>query len=150
MVKLLQVYIAGRYSLKPQFRKWREDLNAQGIECTSQWLDEDIAATFEGSTAEELQKHSVRDVQDVSRSDALVLHTHERRTVRSGGGRFVEFGIAFALSKPVIIVGPAENVFCLLPGVSLVDTWGQALALLRRPSVLFCAATREKATYRDG
>jgi hypothetical protein len=36
------------------------------------------------------------------------------------GGRHVEFGLAVAAGKRLVVIGPRENVFHCLPGVSVV------------------------------
>ncbi len=133
----LQVYLAGRYSRKKEFQKYRAEMKLYRIECTSQWLDEPDTNTFEGSTAEALRAHALRDIKNVAMADVLVLFTHERRTIRSGGGRFVEFGIAVARGSAVLVVGPPENIFCHLPGVWRIDTWADALVLLTRPRMMY-------------
>lgn len=47
----------------------------------------------------------------------------------SRGGRHVEFGMALALAKRCIVIGPRENVFHLLPQVEQYDSWEQYLAM---------------------
>ena len=46
------------------------------------------------------------------------------------GGRHVEFGMGWAWGKRLIVVGPRENVFHLLPTVEQFDSWPDALAAL--------------------
>lgn len=51
----------------------------------------------------------------------------------SRGGRHVEFGMALALGKRVIVVGPRENVFHLLPEVEVHVNWNDFVANHKRP-----------------
>lgn len=48
----------------------------------------------------------------------------------SRGGRHVEYGIALALEKAVIVVGPQENIFHLLPQVEHYPDWPAYLEAL--------------------
>jgi hypothetical protein len=45
---------------------------------------------------------------------------------RARGGRHVEFGIAFAKEKRLMIVGPRENIFHWLPSVEVYPDFEQA------------------------
>lgn len=59
-----------------------------------------------------------------SPESALIAFTERpRANLASRGGRHVELGMAIALSKTIVIVGPRENVFCTLPGIVHHDTW---------------------------
>ena len=48
----------------------------------------------------------------------------------SRGGRHVEFGLALAWGKGVVVVGPRENVFHTLPQVEHFWRWPEALSAL--------------------
>lgn len=75
----------------------------------------------EHSTQEEVEAHTQMDFEDIDAADALVLYTAQYLVDRAGldhnahnlhsGGRHVETGYALAKDKPVIVVGPLENVF---------------------------------------
>ena len=55
---------------------------------------------------------------------------------RGGGSRQVEFGMALALGKTVIVVGPMEHLFHRLPEVQVVETWKDAVSFIVSLSAL--------------
>lgn len=63
-------------------------------------------------------------------TEALAIGLNKRAAKISRGGRHVEFGMALAMDKRLVVVGPRENVFHLLPAVEQFDTWPLALAAL--------------------
>ena len=70
-------------------------------------------------------------------ADAVIIFTEIPNTILATGGRHVEFGLALAQGKRVIIVGPRENVFhYLLPGSQVFVTWNKAFATMRRQRTL--------------
>jgi crossover junction endodeoxyribonuclease RusA len=60
------------------------------------------------------------DFQDIKSCDLLIAFTEADMHPR--GSRHVELGIALALGKKIIVVGPRENVFCCLPQVMHLPT----------------------------
>jgi len=96
-----------------------------GIEVTSRWLDIEVPDNGVGDDA--LRTLAQDDIEDVRRADGLVFFS-EPVGQGGNGGRQVEFGLALAWSKPVIVVGRREHLFHLLPGVTRVDSWDGALA----------------------
>ena len=71
------------------------------------------------------------DVADVYAADAIVAFSEpSNMTGSSRGGRHVEFGLALAWKKMIIVVGPRENVFHTLPVVHRVDTVKEAIEVL--------------------
>jgi hypothetical protein len=66
-------------------------------------------------------------------ADAVIIFTEIPNTILATGGRHVEFGLALAQGKRVIIVGPRENVFhYLLPDSQVFATWNKAFGTMRR------------------
>lgn len=113
-------------------KEYASQLEAAGITCTSRWLDE--AETEKGlpKSATKNLEVSVIDIEDVHTADALVLFSEDPEIGIPRGGRNVEFGYALGKSKPVLVVGPYENIFHYLPTVSHYVTWGHALYKLLR------------------
>jgi len=81
------------------------------------------------------------DGDDVAAAQLLIAFTEAPRSVRSRGGRHVEYGIALALRKPVWLVGPRENVFHALAD-GLFASWPEAV----RGLALISAAGLEPAS----
>ena len=95
---------------------------------------------------------AVEDLNDLSGSDGLVAFLEPPRTA-TRGGRHVEFGVALALKKPVLLVGPRENIFHTMGWVSQVDAWGpEALDVLRgwRGDLVWLERLRGLATGEMG
>lgn len=58
---------------------------------------------------------------DVDGADVLVLFTVKPTRATKRGGRHVEFGIAYALGKTLVVCGPRENIFHYMDGVQQFD-----------------------------
>jgi hypothetical protein len=57
----------------------------------------------------------------------VVSFTEQPRALNGNrGGRHVEFGLAVALNKRLIVVGYRENLFHWLPQVEFVSSWQEA------------------------
>ena len=125
----MKVYLAAMYSWKPKIERYAEELRALGIEVTSTWLEEPHAPTtqLQDLGAENHRLYAQNDVQDINEADTFVLFSVEPTTPTLRGGRHVEFGMAIALAKTILVVGPPENIFHYLPRVNHVDTWPQAV-----------------------
>lgn len=126
----MKIYLAAPYAardiLKDDLAFWAD----HGHEVTCGWvkgtrpLETASFGISAHSTQEEVEAHTQMDFDDIDAADALVLYTSEYLTARAGwgnteaseknlhsGGRHVETGYALAKGKPVIVVGPLENVF---------------------------------------
>ena len=105
---------------------------------TSRWLDFRKMPSWSYGIARE-------DCEDLMAADAVIIFTEIPNTVLATGGRHVEFGLALAQGKRVIVVGPRENVFhYLLPESQVFATWNQAFATIRhqhKSAVLFFSRT---------
>ncbi|MBW3672369.1 MAG: nucleoside 2-deoxyribosyltransferase [Acidobacteria bacterium] len=129
---MTSVYLAAAYSTKDQLRPYAHELRQLGFEVTAQWLDEPHAATvpFTSRDPEELRAFASRDIDDVARSDVFLFFSLDPEQPTKRGGRHVEFGLAVATGKRVIVIGPRENIFHFLPEVEVVKTWPEAVELL--------------------
>jgi nucleoside 2-deoxyribosyltransferase len=123
-------YLASRYSMHPLMRACRADLTAIGFSTSCRWINNEQAAA-PGETQEAAQQRFAReDLEDIDRCDVLIAFTHEPRSVLTSGGRLVELGYALHAGKHVIVVGPAENIFCI--GCETYPDWASCLIALRR------------------
>lgn len=122
------VYLAARFGRRFQLQGHRADLARAGILCSSRWLDQKHDCTNTADAA----AMAVRDLEDIRVADTLIAFSETPRSgVSTRGGRHIETGIAIALRKRVIVVGPRENVFCSLPEITVFPTWAQALDHLK-------------------
>ncbi len=127
---MIKVYLASRYSRHEEMQGVRDILRAFGIEVTSRWIDchPDVVGDFGSSfTPRDLNSKpdecallGQHDIDDLRAADTVISFT-------SGdggkGGRHVEFGMAHALGKRLIVVGPRENVFHTLAEVEWHPSW---------------------------
>jgi len=89
-----------------------------GHECTSTWLKNEFLTT-EKHTIEERMSIAFEDVEDVCRSDVLVLVAGADKY---SGGKFVEAGLAMGRGIPVIVIGRRENMLLWHHSIMSVDT----------------------------
>lgn len=132
----MKIYLCARYSRRDELRRLRERLQQQGHHITSRWLDTTWEQRDEkGSAAappEYRAYHAVQDLEDVQAADCLLTITEEPRS-GGRGGRHVEFGVALALNKRLLVVGHRENVFHHHPQVEFYSSIEDACqALLAR------------------
>lgn len=65
-------------------------------------------------------ENATRDLREIKASQVLVILTKECESVP--GGMHFEAGVAYALGHRVIVIGPAVNIFYLLPSIERFDT----------------------------
>ena len=87
-----------------------------------------------------------QDCEDLMAADTVIIFTEIPNTILATGGRHVEFGLALAQGKRMIIVSPRENVFhYLLPDSQIFATWNKAFATIRHQHTL-CQETLQRQT----
>jgi hypothetical protein len=121
----LKIYLAARYSRCYEMREVAKFLSDAGHAVVSRWINGGHEISKEGSTqAHFLERRifALDDYADLISCDCCVSFTEEPKTTLTRGGRHVEFGIALALNKVCIVIGPAENVFHCLPNVIILDS----------------------------
>lgn len=106
----MKFYIAARFSRRAEALMLANHLKSLGHTCTASWITDDSHVT--GSN-EECAMH---DCRDVNACDTLIALAEEPRGP-SRGGRHVEFGMALAAGKSLVVIGPRETVFHHLPNV---------------------------------
>lgn len=123
----MKIYLAGRYGRREELSGYRSELEEMGHVVTSRWLNRNYqAADAALKQNSEAIKFATEDFQDVVTADLLIHFTEPPRSIKSRGGRHVEFGIALGTMLRVWIVGPYENVFCCLEDVRQFDSWEAA------------------------
>lgn len=128
----MKVYLAARYSRRNQMRDLAAELKQMGYAITSRWLETDWVNRPNDSSAappEYREKYAVVDMEDVAAADVVISFT-EAPGDGSRGGRHVEFGLAVAWGKRLIVVGYRENLFHHLPAVEFfASQWDLLRAL---------------------
>lgn len=118
---MTKFYIASRWSKIRQMRAYANRLQDLGHEVVSTWIfrtDQNV----EDLETPEAEQVAVEDLQDVLRSDCVLLFAEQPRTP-TRGGRMVEMGIAIGAGKNVICIGGKENVFGALKQVRHFDSF---------------------------
>ena len=103
----MKIYLSARYSEQGLMRLRREELQDNGHEVTSRWLDEKYKSFEEVATREEVLEIAIRDLDDIYACDVLIAFTYGGKTTH--GVRFHEQGYAQALNKELWLVGEPEN-----------------------------------------
>lgn len=123
----MKVFLSARYSRRNELKEIRSLLQQYGYEVCSRWLDTEWNETERESQVyssaappEYREQYSQWDRDDVLACDYFVAFTEEPRS-NTRGGRHVEFGIAIAAKKRIIVVGPRENIFYYLPEVHQIQ-----------------------------
>lgn len=128
----MKIYLAARYSRRDSMRLLRDELVRMGHTVTSRWLETEWANRPDQSSAappEYREKYAEIDMEDVKAADCVINFT-EAPGDSSLGGRHVEFGLAVAWGKRLVVVGHRENLFHHLPGVEFYESqWGMLRAI---------------------
>lgn len=122
----MKIYLSARYSRLVEMCRVREEIEARGHTVVSRWLNtpDRPQATL---SKREMRKHAQDDIEDLREAELVICFTEDEDAPRSHGGRHVEFGMAFAWDKPVVVIGPEENVFYTIPEVAHADEWHQSI-----------------------
>lgn len=125
------IYLAARFSRKPELQTYMRALEAAGHTVTSRWLT-DGAHEWTGVNdadipPDALGQFAAEDLADVDAADAFILFADQPS---SRGGMWCELGYAIARGKRIIVVGDSANVFCHLEWIEHIDTPDALLTLL--------------------
>lgn len=106
------IYVAAPWKFKAQAKEVATMLEAAGHTVISRWLTQ-----HEDSTDPRiLRQEAIHDLEDVNACDLFILLNY-----CLSEGKATEFGMAYILRKPIIIIGPKiGNIFHHLPGVMCV------------------------------
>lgn len=133
----MKLYLCSRYSRRDELRAIRERLhNETKHTVIARWLDTEWEEKEVGGHSvaplEYRRKWALQDVEDVKCCDCLIAFSEDNLSLAGKrGGRHVEFGIALALGKRLIVVGPRENLFHEHPEVEVVACVTSLLRLLK-------------------
>lgn len=129
----MKIYLAAAYQRQLEMRGVAVQLLSLGHSVVSRWIG-DEQGPLGGFGVEaiphypaEARAAAVRDAVDIANAD-LVLSFTDGQPAR--GGRHVEFGMAYAWEKRLIVVGPREHVFHALADVEWYPDWDRAHAAM--------------------
>lgn len=116
-----KVYLAARYGRRAELLAYAAELKKRGYEVTSRWVFGSHAAEKDDRLSfDEMREFALEDMIDIHHADTVISFT-DGVGVCARGGRHVEFGIAVAMLKRLILVGPRETVFHAIPPVMQFD-----------------------------
>lgn len=126
------VYLAGQYARRDELRVYGYDLLARNIFVTASWLWEELPLQHKLSEfdTEWLTRAAAKDVADIERADTMIFFAETPENQPQRGGRHVEFGLALALGKKIVVVGGRENIFHYVPGVQHFTTFEELMESL--------------------
>lgn len=127
-----RIYIAARFSRRPEANALANKLKALGYVITSRWVLPDSdhvlpTGLSEQAADSERQRFAEEDINDVLHANWLISLQEEPRS-NGRGGRHVEFGYALGIGIRVSAIGPRETVFHHLVEVEHFDTVESFLA----------------------
>lgn len=127
---MAKIYLAAAYERNEEMRGVRDVLQALGHQVTSRWIDQTASGQTEAAGTEVLAtspdayaQFARKDMDDLEQADTVISFTGGEHPGR--GGHHIEFGIALALGKQLVIAGPRENVFHSLPAVEWYPDWSR-------------------------
>jgi hypothetical protein len=129
----MRIYVAAAFQRQDEMRGVRDVLQALGHEVTSRWLDETATGPEGLSSLPDPAvgaPYALVDIEDLAAADTVISFTYEADSGR--GGRHVEFGLAIAYGKRIILVGPRQHVFHCLPQVEHYVDWPRLVMAVSR------------------
>jgi hypothetical protein len=130
----MKVYIAARFSRRPEAYAIATALQKEGHEIVCAWVLRHETHTMppgllpEAEDAER-QRYALEDLTDMVQAEWCVSLMDEPRG-NGRGGRHVEFGFMLANGALMTIIGPRETVFHHLPHVQHFASSGAFMASL--------------------
>jgi hypothetical protein len=135
----MKVYLAGPWVARGAMPSIARQLESEGHAITERWWEKEEPGNVGSGRLDDkryldehpelityFEERAVADFIGVVNADALVVWNSDKSE-----GKAVETGIALAHKAAVVVIGKRTNVFHHLPGVHVVDTVDDALALLR-------------------
>ena len=111
---MINLYLAARFSRKEEMAGVADRLRNVDLNNIATWVtgahdytgvpDEHIPVSAQADFAAE-------DLQEIHRADIVMVFTDPPGHGGSRGGKHFEAGFALALGKPIVVIGPLENVF---------------------------------------
>lgn len=129
----MKIYLAVRFGRQEEMKAIKKQIVELGYDVVSRWLEVEFSGTRaeERATDKHREKWSLIDYYDVKDCDTIVNFTEPPDSC-GRGGRHVEFGLATAWGKRLVVIGYRENVFHHLPQVEFYETLEQFLAALEK------------------
>lgn len=119
----MKIYLAARPS-----RRAEMELIGDKLDCLALDPNTRVWGAYGPTKPGDDPAEALRDVAEALNSDVLIALTDPPNGDKTGDVEFgMAVGMALALRKPVIVVGPPEHVFHTLPKVHQFDEWTDAI-----------------------
>jgi hypothetical protein len=148
----MRIYLSARFERQSEMQIYGEQLRAESVEVVSHWTNLDLPSSdgFSGIAPPRRALDAMMRVEQVVKCNVLVMFSDaQRRLAWSApdprGERHWEAGIALALGKRVLVVGPTENVFEDLPDVEHFAEWPECVARILELEQTDALTTRQAA-----
>jgi nucleoside 2-deoxyribosyltransferase len=105
----MKFYLAGAFHSRDTYRELSEYLEDMGFISTARWLYMEHSISDAKDMPRLGAEFAGHDRDDVFNADVLILHTNAPTDPYTSGGRHVEFGLALAWEKPIIIFDPYQD-----------------------------------------
>lgn len=130
----MKCYLAASWSRREEISKVADALRELGVEVTSRWLLPPANRPKTG-LAKFHRQRAMEDVEDVKASEILVRFTDDLSATMvpaklATGSRMFEMGLAWAMGKPIIVVGGHQPIFDHLVNITHLKTTGELLRYL--------------------
>jgi hypothetical protein len=137
---MFKAYLAARFSRYPEMVEKADVLEDYGIIVNSRWIRGNHEL-HEGTDMRDYdfnQKCAYDDLEDIREAELFITFTEKPNAdfAYSRGGRHVEYGYALALDKDIHVIGPRENVFHYVEGVTYWSSWAAFLDFVREYYIL--------------
>ena len=135
----MKIYLASGYHRRGELQHISRELEDKGFHINARWLTQDHTLPEARSTeaaGEEIPRvasqFAVDDYEDIKACNVFILFSERADTRIRRGGSQTELGMAIALGKFVIVIGPRQNVFHCLRSVRQIRyfTFTELLSML--------------------
>lgn len=107
----MKIYISARFGRREEAEALAVQLQGMGHTITSHWLWQTKPEMAYGEGPDAVAEFATRDIAEVLDADTLVALSEPENNPWGRGGRHVEFGVAIAFDKQLMVIGPLENLF---------------------------------------
>lgn len=118
----MKLYLAASFSRQQEMLAIAAELTGLGHHVTSRWLFEEQGMKHGNCRRKYMMRCAFTDLEDVRAADMIVRFSDDLMPISipshlATGARHFETGYAFALGKPIIVVGGHQNVFDFISSV---------------------------------
>lgn len=133
MSRKLSFYLAAAFKEQLRLRNYAEELRNMGYVITSRWLFEERDPLHDLQKNEDYSIYAEQDLEDIRACDVFIIFTVEPTELIKRGGKHFEAGYASGVYKPIVVIGPDENIFYQLKGTTHFNSWSDFISSIKTP-----------------